>query len=62
GQGGEGFFRISFIQSAERIAEAARRAGEVLRAMIADLASVGDGARGTLGASGAPIVVAGAGA
>lgn len=62
GQGGEGFFRISFIQSAERIAEAARRAGEVLRTMVADLASVGDGARGTVDASGAPVVVAGAGA
>ena len=33
GAGGEGFFRISFIQSPERIAEAARRAGTVLRAM-----------------------------
>ena len=30
GAGGEGFFRISFIQSPERIAEAARRAGRVL--------------------------------
>ena len=35
GAGGEGFFRISFIQSPERIAEAARRAGEVLRRMVA---------------------------
>ncbi|MCC6242488.1 MAG: aminotransferase class I/II-fold pyridoxal phosphate-dependent enzyme [Gemmatimonadaceae bacterium] len=34
GAGGEGFFRISFIQSQERIAEAARRAGEVLRQMV----------------------------
>ena len=33
GAGGEGFFRISFIQAPERIAEAARRAGTVLRAM-----------------------------
>lgn len=33
GAGGEGFFRISFIQSPERIAEAARRAGRVLAAM-----------------------------
>ncbi len=47
GEGGEGFFRISFIQPAERIAEAARRAGNVLRAMVAEhnesapLASVG---------------------
>ncbi|MBI3568782.1 MAG: aminotransferase class I/II-fold pyridoxal phosphate-dependent enzyme [Gemmatimonadetes bacterium] len=35
GAGGEGFFRISFITSPERIAEAARRAGKVLRAMTA---------------------------
>ena len=35
GAGGEGFFRISFITSPERIAEAARRAGAVLRAMTA---------------------------
>ena len=33
GAGGEGFFRISFITSPDRIAEAARRAGRVLRAM-----------------------------
>jgi LL-diaminopimelate aminotransferase len=33
GSGGEGFFRISFIQSPERIAEAARRAGRVLARM-----------------------------
>jgi len=31
GAGGEGFFRISFICSPERIAEAARRAGRVLQ-------------------------------
>ena len=37
GAGGEGFFRISFIQSPERIAEAARRAGVVLQAMLAEL-------------------------
>ena len=30
GAGGEGFFRISFITSPERIAEAAQRAGRVL--------------------------------
>jgi len=36
GEGGEGFFRISFIQSPERIAEAARRAGDVRRAMLAE--------------------------
>jgi LL-diaminopimelate aminotransferase len=33
GAGGEGFFRISFITSPGRIAEAAKRAGKVLRAM-----------------------------
>jgi LL-diaminopimelate aminotransferase len=33
GAGGEGFFRISFIQSPERIAEAARRAGALLSTM-----------------------------
>ena len=36
GAGGEGFFRISFIQSPERIAEAAQRAGLVLSAMTAE--------------------------
>ncbi|MEQ1690746.1 MAG: aminotransferase class I/II-fold pyridoxal phosphate-dependent enzyme [Gemmatimonas sp.] len=36
GEGGEGFFRISFIQTPERIAEAARRAGELLRAMVGE--------------------------
>ena len=35
GAGGEGFFRISFIASPERIAEAARRAGRVLRSFSA---------------------------
>lgn len=35
GAGGEGFFRISFITSPERIAEAAVRAGRVLAAMEA---------------------------
>jgi len=35
GAGGEGFFRVSFITSPERIAEAAQRAGKVLRAMQA---------------------------
>ncbi len=34
GKGGEGFFRISFITSPERIAEAARRAGQVLRTFL----------------------------
>lgn len=38
GAGGEGFFRISFIQSPERIAEAARRAGETLRQMMTERA------------------------
>jgi LL-diaminopimelate aminotransferase len=33
GQGGEGFFRISFITSPERIAEAAKRAGRLLATM-----------------------------
>jgi LL-diaminopimelate aminotransferase len=33
GDGGEGFFRVSFITSPERLAEAARRAGKLLRAM-----------------------------
>ena len=33
GAGGEGFFRISFITSPERIAEAARRAGRVLASL-----------------------------
>lgn len=37
GAGGEGFFRVSFIQSPERIAEAARRAGLVLRAMMEEM-------------------------
>lgn len=36
GAGGEGFFRISFIQSPQRIAEAARRAGAVLAAMLSE--------------------------
>jgi len=48
GAGGEGFFRISFIQSPERIAAAARRAGATLRAMMSERAdaalSVGAGA------------------
>ena len=35
GAGGEGFFRVSFITSPERLAEAARRAGLVLAAMTA---------------------------
>ncbi|MDA1082418.1 MAG: aminotransferase class I/II-fold pyridoxal phosphate-dependent enzyme [Gemmatimonadetes bacterium] len=35
GAGGEGFFRVSFITSPERIGEAARRAGTVLRNMAA---------------------------
>jgi LL-diaminopimelate aminotransferase len=37
GAGGEGFFRISFIQSPERIAQAAQRAG----ALLASMAPVG---------------------
>jgi len=35
GAGGEGFFRVSFIASPERIAEAAARAGKVLRSFSA---------------------------
>jgi len=46
GEGGEGFFRISFIQSPERIAQAARRAGDVLRTMTAER----DGASALIGA------------
>ena len=38
GAGGEGFFRISFIQSEARIAVAAQRAGAVLNAMLKELA------------------------
>ncbi len=34
GDGGEGFFRVSFITSPERLAEAAVRAGQVLRRMV----------------------------
>lgn len=34
GEGGEGFFRISFIQLPDRLAEAALRAGRVLNAML----------------------------
>ncbi|HVX39662.1 MAG TPA: aminotransferase class I/II-fold pyridoxal phosphate-dependent enzyme [Gemmatimonadaceae bacterium] len=37
GAGGEGFFRISFITSPERIAEAAVRAGRVLASMGAEV-------------------------
>ena len=40
GAGGEGFFRISFITSPARIAEAAKRAGKVLRAMQSGEGSV----------------------
>lgn len=36
GTGGEGFFRISFIKSPERIAEAAARAGRVLESLAAE--------------------------
>jgi LL-diaminopimelate aminotransferase len=37
GAGGEGFFRISFITSPERIAEAARRAGRVLSSLAVEV-------------------------
>jgi LL-diaminopimelate aminotransferase len=38
GDGGEGFFRVSFITSPERLAEAARRAGRVLQSLTAAVA------------------------
>ncbi len=38
GAGGEGFFRISFITSPERIAEAAKRAGRVLASLAVGVA------------------------
>lgn len=38
GAGGEGFFRISFITSPARIAEAAARAGRVLESFEATVA------------------------
>ena len=38
GNGGEGFFRISFITSPERIAEAAKRSGKVLSQLTAGVA------------------------
>ena len=37
GAGGEGFFRISFVTSPERIAEAALRAGRVLSSMTVEV-------------------------
>lgn len=39
GEGGEGFFRISFIQPPDRLAEAAKRAGNLLREMMGDAES-----------------------
>jgi LL-diaminopimelate aminotransferase len=38
GAGGEGFFRISFVTSPDRIGEAARRAGRVLASVTAEVA------------------------
>jgi LL-diaminopimelate aminotransferase len=38
GKGGEGFFRISFITSPQRIREAAVRAGRVLKGLLAQAA------------------------
>jgi LL-diaminopimelate aminotransferase len=35
GPGGEGFFRVSFIVSPERLREAATRAGRVLKKLVA---------------------------
>jgi LL-diaminopimelate aminotransferase len=40
GAGGEGFFRISFIQSPERIAQAAQRAGALLATMTRGVSGV----------------------
>ncbi|MBC8087607.1 MAG: aminotransferase class I/II-fold pyridoxal phosphate-dependent enzyme [Phycisphaerae bacterium] len=39
GEGGEGFFRISFIRPAERLAEAAARAGRLLSEMTGNAAA-----------------------
>ncbi len=45
GAGGEGFFRVAFINGPERLAEAARRAGRVLQSLTAGSATpVGAGA------------------
>jgi LL-diaminopimelate aminotransferase len=44
GPGGEGFFRVSFITSPERLREAATRAGRVLKRLQAE---VGDAPRAT---------------
>ena len=41
GAGGEGFFRVSFVTSPERIAEAAKRAGSVRSRMVASHAKAG---------------------
>ena len=41
GAGGEGFFRVSFVTSPDRIAEAAKRAGSVLARMVAGQAKAG---------------------
>jgi LL-diaminopimelate aminotransferase len=41
GAGGEGFFRVSFVTSPDRIAEAARRAGSVLARMTTETAKAG---------------------
>ena len=41
GAGGEGYFRISFITSPDRIREAARRAGRVLERLAAGAAAAG---------------------
>jgi hypothetical protein len=43
GPGGEGFFRVSFITSPERLREAATRAGRVLQKLVAQAG--GDDAR-----------------
>jgi len=40
GPGGEGFFRVSFITSPERLREAATRAGRVLKRLQASAGAV----------------------
>ncbi|MDE3052933.1 MAG: aminotransferase class I/II-fold pyridoxal phosphate-dependent enzyme [Gemmatimonadota bacterium] len=52
GAGGAGFFRISFITGPARLAEAARRAGRVLRSLMAEAAlGAAAGARAGAGAA-----------
>ena len=58
GQGGEGFFRISFIQPPARLADAAARAGKVLAQMKLASADQTDSSPAPLPQSRAPHVVA----